>query len=560
MHHKPLLKVKKKWAQIEKEMYSILFACNKFFEMIYGRTFIVENDHKPLITIFKKPIHTCPSRLQRMMMQLQRFDFELIYKPGKNLFLADALSRAYLNNCDSKTDFDEKFDMDLDSQICVINMPYVMTDCRLNEIRIETKNDPELQLLNRFIKQGWPKMYKKIPLEIKPYFKYKHELIESKDLLFKGQQLIIPKKLRKDIIDKIHYNHSGIVKCKNLAKDSFFWPGMCKQIEDRVLNCRICLTYRVTLPKEPLISHDIPTIPWYKVGADILFLGNTMYLLLVDYYSKWVELEYLGLTATSHNVVNCLKSVFSRLGIPAYMHSDGGPQFTSIEFDKFTKEWSITHIKSSPRYPLSNGMVERSKQYIKKLLRKAFEDKKDIHLVLLSYRNTPIDDSISPAQIMMSRRLRSLLPIPNIQLKPKLINFKHFNKKILCKQQKDSLYYNKSSKSLKPLKINQKVRYQEKLGSKWSFGTVSKKCRNRSYKITRDDGSSLIRNRRFIDIVPENNTENSPNENVITEFENYPPNLNNSSLLVESREEIYNTPLQTKFGRKIVIPDRLVYC
>lgn len=275
-----------------------------------------------------------------------------------------------------------------------------------------------------------------------------------------------------------------------------------------------------------------------------------MYLLIIDYYSKWVELILLGNNVHSDSVITHLKSMFARFGIPAILISDGGPQFSSFNFNSFAEKWGFSHIKSSPRYPQSNGMVERAKQTIKKMLYKALEDKKDLYLVLLLYRNTPIDNNVSPSQVLMSRKLRDILPSTENNLKPKPINFTKYNKNIQFKQQKQQTYYNKKCTKLNPLKINQQVRFQNNLGSKWSFGKIVDKMRDRSYKIEKTDGSSITRNRRFIEIVP-NDTNNSSDESSDA----------NSSLNVSSTEgdNVYNIPECTRSGRVVKKVQRLEY-
>ncbi len=92
-----LTKAEQSYAQIEKELLAVTFACNKFHDYIIRKQVIVETDHKPLETIMKKPLLSAPMRLQRMMLQLQRYDLSLVYKKGSQLFIADTLSRAYLN-------------------------------------------------------------------------------------------------------------------------------------------------------------------------------------------------------------------------------------------------------------------------------------------------------------------------------------------------------------------------------------------------------------------------------------------------------------------------------
>lgn len=86
----------KRYAQIEKEMLSIVHACKKFHCYIFGKETTVYNDHRPLEQIFKKPLLAAPMRLQRMLLNLQWYDLIVHYRPGKEMTAPDALSRAYL--------------------------------------------------------------------------------------------------------------------------------------------------------------------------------------------------------------------------------------------------------------------------------------------------------------------------------------------------------------------------------------------------------------------------------------------------------------------------------
>ena len=86
------------YAQIEKEMYGIVFGYKRFHQYIYGRKIVVETDHKPLIPIFKKPLYAAPPRLQRMLLQLQRYDLDVTFKPGSQIPVADTLSRNFVQD------------------------------------------------------------------------------------------------------------------------------------------------------------------------------------------------------------------------------------------------------------------------------------------------------------------------------------------------------------------------------------------------------------------------------------------------------------------------------
>ena len=89
--------VERQYGQIEKECLSIVFACSRFNQYIHGRDLTtVETDHKPLVPIFQKSLHSAPKRLQRMLLRLQRYNLHVKYLPGPQMFIADMLSRAYL--------------------------------------------------------------------------------------------------------------------------------------------------------------------------------------------------------------------------------------------------------------------------------------------------------------------------------------------------------------------------------------------------------------------------------------------------------------------------------
>lgn len=87
-----------RYAQIEKELLAVCFGLERFHDYIYGKKITIKSDHKPLIPIFQKPLNKCPGRLQRMLVQIQKYDVQIVYRPGKELLIADTLSRAYDKN------------------------------------------------------------------------------------------------------------------------------------------------------------------------------------------------------------------------------------------------------------------------------------------------------------------------------------------------------------------------------------------------------------------------------------------------------------------------------
>ena len=151
------------YAQIEKECLAILFACNKFHQYIYGRQFTVESDHKPLIPIFSKSVMKAPPRIQRMLLNMQKYDVKVEYCPGKMLLVADALSRV------GNAPVDHTLDEDLNFEVCSVVNTLPMSDRALEEFKSETKQDKILQEVIRYVQEGWPSEMIS-DYEIKPFY------------------------------------------------------------------------------------------------------------------------------------------------------------------------------------------------------------------------------------------------------------------------------------------------------------------------------------------------------------------------------------------------------
>ena len=166
------------YAQIEKEMLAIVYGMEKFNTYVYGRKTLVESDHKPLEAIFKKGLTSAPKRLQRMMLRLQQFEFEVAYKRGTQMYMADTLSRAYLrHNKVPSTDQEQVMTVTQDDRFPTekevehINMCQFLpvTDETLAKIQAHTRQDQQLQILTQVILQGWPDSIKKVKEDVHDY-------------------------------------------------------------------------------------------------------------------------------------------------------------------------------------------------------------------------------------------------------------------------------------------------------------------------------------------------------------------------------------------------------
>lgn len=127
------------YAQIEKELLAILFGCRRFNQFTYGRKFTVYTDHKPITSIVKKPLSAAPPRLQRMLLQLQKYDMDVQHKSGKEIPVSDYLSRAslpetYSNLIDG-----------LDLHVHTVLQQLHITDKRLENVKQAIQQDSQMQ-------------------------------------------------------------------------------------------------------------------------------------------------------------------------------------------------------------------------------------------------------------------------------------------------------------------------------------------------------------------------------------------------------------------------------
>ena len=176
------------------------------------------------------------------------------------------------------------------------------------------------------------------------------------------------------------------------AKETVYWPGLNDQLENSILNCQLCLKYSKSKNKSmppTSLGHEVPTVPWSKVATDIFHYESQLYLLIVDYTSRFPIVRRLKLMS-AQNITEHFKSIFSEYGWPDTLVSDNGPCYTAEMFTNLMKEYAVNHITSSPHYPQSNGLAEKFIQIVKNLFHKVKEEGVDSNKYLMIYRNTPL--------------------------------------------------------------------------------------------------------------------------------------------------------------------------
>ena len=177
--------------------------------------------------------------------------------------------------------------------------------------------------------------------------------------------------------------HYVTYKMSVRARETIYWPGISEDIRHTYHHCHICAKFARTQQKETLQFIETPRTTWEQLGLDIFTLRNTQYLLVIDYFS-WFPFAECHQTS----------DIFTEIGIPRCIVSDGGTQFTSQEFQDFMKTWGIHHRVTSPTNAQSNGPAECFVQTIKNSLTKAIEGGEDPHLAILAYATTPLNHSL----------------------------------------------------------------------------------------------------------------------------------------------------------------------
>ncbi|KAK3887708.1 hypothetical protein Pcinc_008193 [Petrolisthes cinctipes] len=403
------------------------------------------------------------------------------------MYVADALSRV---------NWSEKLDKSFDE----VNINVVSMDINVGivfEVEVlkqKTKDDPTLQMLKAHTLEGWPDSKSQPLVEIHTYLNFREDITYSNGLLSKMNRVIVPKELRSKMMKNLHKSNQGIEKTLKLARDLVYWPGINAEMKNLISSCDTCNAFSDQQAKEPLTSHPVPDLPWQKLGADLFELDGKSYLILVDYYSKFVEVDELEATHAS-SVIKCCKSQFARDGIPEKFHSDNDPQFTAKEFGHFCNLYGILHTPSSPRYPQSNGLAERGVQTIKRLMMKAVCGGCDVYQSLLDYRNTPIVGDVSHAQLLFGRRTRTTLPTATGLLNPETHDPVTIKRQLKEGQDKQKFYYDKGTKLLTGLEQGDVVRINDGQSKESRKGIVAAP---RSYLVRDNYGQVYRRKRRHL--------------------------------------------------------------
>jgi hypothetical protein len=470
-----------RYATIELEALAIhwgITSCRYY--LTGGPKFKVVTDHKPLIPMFTMPLGEVENaRVLRYREKTTQLSFDVVWSPGKNHEIADALSRAPVFDPPEEEDDGHVFAIQAEDPI-------------LQDLYDAAEEDEEYQKL----KQAWEAGRKPRNLP----FGHPGRLFNNvwdglgvtpdRALLTYNGRFVVPTELRRAALAALHKGHGGITKTRKLAQELYYWPGINNQIKMMVDSCDECQEGRASQPRESNQAFAAPKIPWEVVATDPFEFGGKDFLLVTDVLSGYPFVVKMG-DKTTKTILRALEELFLTYGFPREIVSDHGRQFLR-EFEEWCEEKFISHRdrKSSPYNHEANGHAEAGVKAMKALLEKTGGFGREFAEALLHYRNLPRSDGKgSPAEIFLGRKQRRGIPEPS-----------HVQGRELRSEQ--TIH---GGRSLRPLVVGESVRLQNPLTGRWdATGTVTgQRSTGRSYFVQRrGESKSLLRNRRFLKPLP----------------------------------------------------------
>ena len=468
-----LTKSERNYSQLEKEGLSCIFGIKKFHDYVFGRAFELVTDHKPLLGLLKEDRPTSPqasARIKRWSLFLSGYEYTLKFRNTNAHANADALSRLPLPV--------EPATAEQVPELVLLAEHLADSPVTADDVRTWTQRDPKLARVLQYIQQGWPC---EVETDLERYSTKCLELSAYEGCILWGNRIIIPGPGREAVLQELHEGHPGITRMKSLARMYVWWPGINADIEKSVRLCTECQETQSVPPAAPLHPWKWPSRPWARLHVDFAgpFLGKT-FLITIDAHSKWIEAACTQ-SMSSTVVIEELRTVFAKFGLPETIVSDNGPAFVSEEFELFTKSNGIKHLKSAPYHPASNGLAERAVQIVKRGLKKVRSGSISTRLakVLFTYRITPQGTTgVSPAELLLGRRPRTRLDL----LKP------HTAERVEARQLQQKAKHDATAK-FRSFRVGDAVFVRNySTGNKWLPGRISSSTGPVSFSVQLEDG------------------------------------------------------------------------
>ena len=517
----------RRYAPIEGEAAAISWALEKCRMFVLGcPNVMVVTDHEPLKGLFGdrdlSKIHN--PRLFRLKEKTLRYRFTMHHCPGRWHRGPDAVSRNPVAMVQalritspmepSPTDIDESAEICATiTSVALASISEFGSDATAispDHIRAAGRKDTQYTTLINAIGQGFPNKRQMTVPAIREYWEVRHRLSTDKGLILMDRRVVIPTAQRKDILRCLHSAHQGVVGMKSRASESVYWPGMNASIRNYRANCITCSRIAPSQPQEPISMTPSPEWPFQQIVMDLFYIGPSTYLVCADRLTGWLILYNIKPgQAIASRLISICRGIFQTYGAPEELSTDGGPPFSSHSFRQFLETWAVMHRISSVAYPQSNGRAELAVKTAKRLLNNCIGphgslDNNLAARAILQYRNTPIQGiGLSPAQLLLHRRLRDFIPAQPYLYKPhpEWVDAAIRRERGLSRRNTNMTErYNRTSHNLHPLSEGDSVSIQDPHNRRWSMaGRVVEALPNRQYRVrVAGSGRVTLRNRRFL--------------------------------------------------------------
>ena len=426
---KTLSKPERNYCVTRRELLAIVKSLEHFYKYLYGRKFLLRTDHAALkwLLQFKNP----EGQVARWIERLQEYDFNIEHRAGIRHGNADALSRRPCpDDCGHCKRAEEKDGF--------VRVTQVIDEVwQPAEVGKDQQEDADLKHLLEWKTNGqrptWNQIAYSIP-SLKVYWAQWDSIIIDDDGLLKRvlknedgtegrKQLLIPKKRVAEVLGELHDKaaggHLGVKKTLGKVRERFYWANLKVDVADWCRKCAVCAASNgpQRRPRAPMQQYNVGS-PFERVAIDAAGPfpetedGNKYIIVVMDYFSKWVEAYALPNQEAATVADVFIKEWICRFGAPNELHSDQGRNFESALFQEVCKTFNIRKTRTTPLHPQSDGMVERMNRTILRHLSKVVADHQrdwDQHLplFLMAYRSSVHETTgHSPTSTVFGREIR----------------------------------------------------------------------------------------------------------------------------------------------------------